>query len=149
LRPPAVDGASPSGSPRLVGVEDRLHALGVDGGRLDVGALDLQQLADSAVARTPAAVHRFGQFLKGMLARRIGTPTSRPSPTSSCNSRKPKSAGSCWPLGRPLTHRLPQIERLDPGLDPHRKDLGERHPITALVQLCTSLAIVPAPIGPI
>jgi hypothetical protein len=32
------------------------------------------------------------------------------------------------PAGRALVHRLPQIERLDPGLDPHRKDLGERHP---------------------
>jgi hypothetical protein len=32
------------------------------------------------------------------------------------------------PAGRALVHRLPQIERLDPGLDPHRKYFGERHP---------------------
>ena len=50
---------------RLVGVEDRLHLLGVDGGRLDAGALYLQQLSDGAVAGPPAAVHRLGQFLKG------------------------------------------------------------------------------------
>src|SRR5208283_4541401 len=74
-------------------------------------------------------------------ARRIGTPTSRPrptaSPTSLCNRRNAKSAGSCLPCrnpvegahpaGRTLPHRLPQLKRLDPGLDPHRKDLGERH----------------------
>ena len=28
---------------------------------------------------------------------------------------------------RPLAHRLPQLERLDHGLDSHRKDLGKRH----------------------
>ena len=50
---------------RFVGVEDRLHLLGIDGGRLDAGAFDLQQLADGAVAGTPAAVHRLGQFLIG------------------------------------------------------------------------------------
>jgi hypothetical protein len=54
-----------SGLLLLVGVEDRLHPLEIDGGRLDPRALDLQQLADAAVARPPAAVHRFGQFLKG------------------------------------------------------------------------------------
>jgi hypothetical protein len=51
---------------RLVGVEDRLRALGVGGGRLDTGALDLQELADrssgSALAlismlKTQAARH--------------------------------------------------------------------------------------------
>jgi hypothetical protein len=35
---------------RLVGVEDRLHLFGVDGRGLDAGALDLQRLADGAVA---------------------------------------------------------------------------------------------------
>ena len=49
----------------LVGVEDRGDALEVGGERLDAGTLDLEQLADGAVARTPAAVHRFGQFLIG------------------------------------------------------------------------------------
>jgi hypothetical protein len=49
----------------LVGVEDRGDALGIGGERRDAGALDLQQLADGAVAGAPAAVHRFGQFLIG------------------------------------------------------------------------------------
>src|SRR4051794_17943298 len=31
------------------------------------------------------------------------------------------------PAGRALAYRLPQIERLDPGLDAHREDFGERH----------------------
>ena len=31
------------------------------------------------------------------------------------------------PPGRALAHRLPQFERLDPGLDPHRHDFGKRH----------------------
>jgi hypothetical protein len=72
-----------SGLLLLVGVENRLHPLGIYGGRLDARALDFQQLADAAVAGASTAVHRFGQFLKAMLASRIGTPTSRPSPTAS------------------------------------------------------------------
>jgi hypothetical protein len=32
------------------------------------------------------------------------------------------------PVGRTLAHRLPRIDRVDPGLDAHRKDFGERHP---------------------
>src|SRR6266481_3160191 len=32
------------------------------------------------------------------------------------------------PAGRAPAHRLPQIDRVDPGLDAHREDLGERHP---------------------
>jgi hypothetical protein len=44
----------------LVGLADRGDALGVGGEGRDAGALDLQQLADGAVAGAPAAVHRFG-----------------------------------------------------------------------------------------
>ena len=40
-------------------------------------------------------------------------------------------------------HRLPQIERLDPGLDAHRKDLGERHPQHRAGAIVHGLAIVP------
>jgi hypothetical protein len=39
----------------FVSVADRLHPFGVDGGRLDAGTLDLQQLARGAVARSPAS----------------------------------------------------------------------------------------------
>jgi hypothetical protein len=71
LRPPAAERCfAGRGLLLLVGVEDSLHALRVDGGRLDAGAFDLQQLADGTVARPPAAVHRFGQFL----IRHVGEP---------------------------------------------------------------------------
>ena len=104
---------------------------------------------------------------RARLARRIGTPTSLPSPTASetslCSSRSAKSAGSYWPA-RNLPSRSKVRARpvapwrtashisngSTPGLDAHGEDLGQaRRSITALVQLCTSLAIVPAPIGPI
>jgi hypothetical protein len=32
------------------------------------------------------------------------------------------------PAGGTLAHRLPQIDRIDPGLDAHREDFGQRHP---------------------
>jgi hypothetical protein len=57
------NGALPSGLFWFVGVEHRGDALGVGGERRDAGALDLQELADAAVAGAPAAVQRFGQFL--------------------------------------------------------------------------------------
>ena len=51
------------GSLRLVGLAHCGDALGVGGERLDAGALDLQELADGAVAGASAAVHRSNQFL--------------------------------------------------------------------------------------
>src|SRR5579884_2794119 len=99
------------------------------------------------------------------LARRIGTPTSLPSPTASdtslCRRRSAKSAGSYWPArnlpmrsnvrGRPVAPWRTASHRSSgatPALMPIVKTSARATLRTALVQLCTSLAIVPAPIGP-
>jgi hypothetical protein len=38
-----------------------------------------------------------------------------------------KPVKGALPAGRPLAHRLSQLEQLDPGFDPHHRDFGERH----------------------
>src|SRR6185312_1090577 len=103
---------------------------------------------------------------RARLARRIGTPTSLPSPTASdtslCRRRSAKSAGSYCPArnlpsrsnvrGRPVAPWRTASHKSSgatPALIPIVKTSASATFMTALVQLCTSLAIVPAPIGPI
>jgi hypothetical protein len=53
------------------------------------------------------------------------------------------------PPGRPWRTASHRSSGLTPALIPIVKTSASAMPITALVQLCTSFAIVPAPIGPI
>src|SRR5207245_6695336 len=112
----------------LVGVEDRGDALGIGGEGRDAGALDLQQLADGAVAGAPAAVHRFGQFLIDQIreAHRHAdlAPDIDREPDILVPQAQPETARivlalqelvaepveGAHPAGRALAHRRPQLD---------------------------------------
>ena len=154
-------------SARLRAFRRLLHALRI-GRDLDACALLLEQHHGARVAPLPAAVaslrstpHRRG--CRCASARRPRVPRSVASPTSLCASaarnRRIVLAGQelieqavegAHAAGRALAHRLPQVDRVDPGLDAHREDLGERAADrTALGSCARAWRSSPAPIGPI
>jgi len=130
-------------------------------------ALDLQQLTDGAVAGAPAAVHGFDQFLIGHVGK-----AHRHSNLAPETDREPDILvqqaqreigrvvfagqkfvaepveGAHRPVApwRTASHRSTGST---PALMPIVKTSASAMFMTAPVQLCTSLAIEPAPIGPI